>query len=115
MKTYDEWLQFVQEGGCLCQIPESLLTRELCLAAVTYCGLSLEDVPESLLTREIYLAAVTCDGWMLRYVPENLRDYAICQAAIANDHYRDAINHVPENLIGRNFLEILASSKRLDV
>jgi hypothetical protein len=52
---------------------------------------------------------------MLMYVPENMRDYEICAAAIANDRYLVAINYVPEDLIGRNFLEILASSKRLDV
>jgi len=115
MKTYDEHVQFFQKGGCLCQIPEHLRTYDLCLAAVTYDGWQLEDVPDALLTREIYLAVVTRDGWMLMYVPENMRDYEICAAAIANDRYLVAINYVPENLIGRNFLEILASSRRLDV
>jgi hypothetical protein len=44
----------------------------------------------------------------LQYVPDKFRDYEICQVAVAVG--TRALEFVPEDLLGREFLEIMASS-----
>jgi len=86
MKTYDDWL-----------------------ADVTRDSVWLQGVPEQLIDHNMCLAAVAQDGWSLQHVPPQLRDYPTCRAAV--QHTMHAIRFVPEDLVGRDFLEIMAGTR----
>jgi hypothetical protein len=85
MKTYDEWLSAVTDGCAIFAVP-----------------LEFRDY-------SMYLASVDHVGYALRHVPMHMRDYDMCRRAVTDN--RCAIKYVPEDLHGRNFLEIMASSR----
>jgi hypothetical protein len=116
MKTYDEWLALVRTGArYFADVPLEMRDYEMSRAAVAADGWALSIVLPQFRDRAVCLQAVTSTGWALRYVPAHLRDYAMCHAAVAADlavdiQLRASINHIPEDLAGREFLEIMASS-----
>jgi hypothetical protein len=84
MKTYEECLAEVQKDRVLWEVPENFRDYHLCLQAVK------------------------SSAWALVYVPKHLRDYEMCYLAVASEPR--TISYVPNELVGREFLEILASA-----
>jgi len=80
------------------EVPENLMTQELCLEAVRQFGWALNYIPENLRTAEICLEAVRQDGFMLFYIPKNLKTAELCIDAFNNmiessvpQHMRDEV------------------------
>ncbi len=117
MKTYDEWLALVRTGArYLADVPLEMRDYNMSQAAVAGDGWALSIVPPQFRDHTLCLQAVASTGWALRYVPAHLRDYEMCRAAVTADlavdiQLRAAINHIPEDLPGREFLEIMTSSR----
>jgi hypothetical protein len=112
MEAYDEWFAEVMANGgsTIEDVPPESRDYQQWLAEVRNNVWALTQVPEQLRDYNMCKLAVTRDGWMLAYVPHNLRDYEMCKQAIVND-YPGAIKHVPVDLAGREFLEMIASAK----
>jgi hypothetical protein len=77
-------------------VPDQLMTKEICLAAVQLAGYALQYVPDQLKTKEICLTAVQKDGYALEYVPDQLMTVEICLAAVGQSAY--ALQYVPSIL-----------------
>lgn len=80
--------------GNIKYVPEEVLSKRICLAAVRENGEILERVPERLRTPDVCLAAVQNRGLALEYVPEKLRTRRICSEAARNDCR--ALDYVPQ-------------------
>jgi hypothetical protein len=113
MTTYSEWLELVRIGlATLDDVPIDMQDRVMSCAAVTKDGWALSVVPPECIDYDLCLQAVAKTGWMLKFVPIELRDYEMCKTAVAADILPCvALEFVPEDLHGREFLEILASAK----
>jgi hypothetical protein len=107
MKTYDEWLSAVTDGCAIFAVPPVFRDYNMYDAFTRHRGM-LYRVPTTFRDYLLCLAAVSCDGISLEDVPMHMRDYDMCRAAVASSDR--ALAFVPANLIGREFLEILASS-----
>ena len=67
----------------LMYIPEPLQTHQVCLAAVTKCGLSIRFLPRP--NRELCLAAVKVNGLALQYIARQTE--SMCQEAVSRTPY----------------------------
>jgi hypothetical protein len=83
MKLYLQYLAAVKKDGSrLENVPEELMTAEICLAAVRDWGKAVQYVTEELMTAEICLAAVKQNGNALEVVPEEYKTAEVCLAAV---------------------------------
>jgi hypothetical protein len=113
-----------KHGLSLFDIPESLRTRKICLAAflsdhnvisgipteyiapgmyeraVQKNGLCLKCVPEEYKTKALCQDAVASTGSALEYVPDHLKDYQLCFDAIKS--FLSAIQYVPSNILEKH-------------
>ena len=87
-------------GEVIPYIPESLLSKELCLTLVRMDGLALQSIPHRLRDRDVCLEAVRQRGMSLQVVPVALRDKEICLAAIRNRGF--SLTFVPQELRDRD-------------
>lgn len=78
-------------------VPLALRSAELCQSAVSKDGCALFDVPEKILTRELCLTAVKNYWKALAAIPSALRDAEICSAAVRENG--QALQFVPRNLM----------------
>ena len=102
LMTAEICLEAVKTDACaLNAVPDKLMTAELCLEAVKNYGDALMFVPDKLRTAELCLEAVMQDGSALEYVPENLKTPELCLEAVKTWGY--AFDDVPENLITAEF------------
>jgi hypothetical protein len=112
MQTYEECFAHITAGRpfslTLYAVPLKFRDYDMCLAAVTAEGWTIDAVPANLRDYKMWLAAVT-GGLHMSHVPTEFVDYAICKAALV--HHSLPIKYIPEDLPGREFLEILANSK----
>ena len=77
-------------------VPEALKTPELCLAAVSRRGETLNYVPEEKKTVELCQAAIRSNGQALAFVPGALRTPELCMEAVCNRGW--ALEDVPEKV-----------------
>jgi hypothetical protein len=84
-----------KNGHMLIFVPEELKTEAVCRAAVESSGF-LGDVPDKLKTEALCLIAVQKRGASLSQVPERLKTEALCIAAVKQDAY--ALQYVPKKL-----------------
>jgi hypothetical protein len=64
--------------------------------------------PKQIKDYDLCMAAVKSSGYALEFVPPRHRDYNMCKAAVLQ--HRLALQYVPKDLVGRTFLEILATT-----
>jgi hypothetical protein len=109
--SYSEWFGIISSRyeTLLESMPIEYRDRQACLFAVAHNGKNLEFVPMHLRDREMCQAAVNTTGLALRYVPRPFRDYEMCRQAVTGN--RRAIKYVPRDLVGREFLSMLASAR----
>jgi hypothetical protein len=94
MQEYSKWLKWISGYGLgIRDVPRSLITSELCFAAVKLWGPILQLIPTEFLTPELCLDAVKRDGYALEFVPVELRSFEICLAAVKRHGY--ALGDVP--------------------
>jgi hypothetical protein len=84
IKTEDDALIFIENGGSLADVPEGLRAEKVCRTAVQNNGAALYLVPEKLKTAELCRAAVQNFGEALHYVPEKLKTAELCLTAVQN-------------------------------
>lgn len=77
-------------------LPNELITEEMCKKAVEQGGYALNYVPEGFKTEEICRIAVRQNGWLLEYVPEKFKTEELCKLAVEQDG--TALHYVPEEL-----------------
>lgn len=70
-----------QSANILSWIPQSLVTREVCLVAVQVNGLALKFVPNKLSTRKIRRTAIWGDHQALWSIPRDLMDRELIDVA----------------------------------
>lgn len=66
-------------------VPRSLLTTEMCMAAVRLNGNALEHVPVELMSEDMCMEAVKSEGMALWHVPDAYRTRRVCLAACESD------------------------------
>ena len=87
-KTYEEWLEIVGDDGReLENIPEDMVTEELCIAAVTCFELIdftslFNAIPKKFITQKLCRAAVDRYAPVIEYVPDELIDEDMCIRAV---------------------------------
>jgi hypothetical protein len=94
MKTHDNRLKIItkneykkalamvkQNGHTIKDVPNHLLSVEICLAAVN-CGTALESVPEQFQTPDLFIRAVSRDSKALCFVPKEFRTAELCLYAL---------------------------------
>lgn len=105
--NYDEWLQLLagsasreqaarvlrEDAFSLFCMHESLLTEELCLAAVKTNGHLLQAVPPRLRTERVKKAAIDHAPSSFRYLSDDEKDAALCEVAVRMDPTN--LFHVP--------------------
>ena len=80
-------------------MPEKLIDREMCLAAVKSEGYAIKYVPEKFKDCEMCQEAVKREGVALEYIPENFCDREMCLTAIKQRG--DTLQYVPEKFRDR--------------
>jgi hypothetical protein len=87
-KTYEEWLEAVEEDGfTLLKVPEDMKTEEMCMAAVSAFQTDdalrvLQSVPKKFLTQDLCSAAVDRYADAIEAVPEDLLTEEMCLVAV---------------------------------
>ena len=109
LRTKEVCLAAVQRNGYeLKYVPDELKTREICEAAVQKEGVALVYVPDDLKTKELCMMAVQKTGWALEYVPRNMRTPEICEAAVQQD--RRILRYVSDHINPREIYRALGQS-----
>ena len=94
-------LAAVRNECLLCLVPEDRRSADLCLAAVQADQFALKSVPRELRTPKLYLAAVQSFGCALKYVPEEFKTEALCAEAVRQ--HPASLEHMPEALLTATF------------
>lgn len=81
-------------------VPDAVKNKELCMNAVTNCGILLKFVPEHIKDKDMCMFAVKADGTAIKYVPSHILDKDICIAAVKN--YGIVLKHVPLSIIDKH-------------
>jgi hypothetical protein len=103
-KTYEEWLEAVEEDGIsLLNVPEEMKTEEMCHAAVLSFQTDdawkvLQSVPKELLTYDLCFLAVNRYAIAIEAVPEELITEEMCLAAVrqGEDDSGEYLSSVPQ-------------------
>lgn len=98
MKYKEALARVKQSGWAIKDIPDNLLSIEICLAAVNTNALSVQGIPERLQTPEIYLLAVSRNGHALEYIPKDFRTADLCLYALARETSSSIEIYIPKHL-----------------
>lgn len=85
------------DDGAFYLIPESHLTYDHCLQAVTLQSNTLQDIPRRFRTFELCKIAVMQGGWVLKHVPKKLINSELCDIAISGS--RPNIEFMPKKFL----------------
>ena len=71
------------------------------LAKVKQDGYNIKDIPDELITKEMCLAAVKRSGCTLRYVPDEFKMMSFCIDAVKQNDYvlKDVLNELYNGVI----------------
>ena len=86
---------FEADSSCIRSVPKEMITREMCYTAAKENGILVPGT-EELWTKEICLAAVSRTGTSIQKIPPELRDEAIYAAAVSCREQRLKLENVPE-------------------
>ena len=92
----DEWLNFLENGGHLSDIPDENLTAALCAAAVEKSAYNFSFVPDRFKTPELCEMAVTLMPELFRDIPEALATPELAQKLFNMD--KSAFTSLPDRV-----------------
>lgn len=93
-----------QDGWALTYIPADQQSEALRLVAVNQDGRSLRYIPAESQSEAVRLAAVSKDAWALEFIPEDLQSEAVRRAALIKD--RSAARFMPDKVAARLFRKL---------
>jgi hypothetical protein len=109
-RTFDFCLAAMEGGGCISDVPETVMTHDLCMVYLKkklklHKGKRQDNlidlIPQSMCTPKLYDEAVKVNGWVLEHIPKEKRTPAICMAAVQQN---PAMLHAVPNSERNNFL-----------
>lgn len=92
-------------------VPIEMRTRKICEIAISRDCLSLDFVPKEHIDYDMYMCCLRYfwHGIILKKIPMEFRDYSLCLRAVGS--YGHALEHVPEHLIDYKMCEVAISPK----
>ena len=100
------------DGFALRYVPKEYMTEELCLIAVNHDPFAIGFIPETIITQEMCLAAVKGSGYVLRYIPKYLLTHELCKIAL--EDRPDGIKYVPSELIDNELTQLSLETYRME-
>lgn len=105
----DSITDLVAQNGCaLAVVPDRLMRKKHCLAAVDQNPLALEFVPVRYMSQKMCTSAVNRNPMAIQYVPEKFKNEVMCKRAIANELRTFAF--LPEKYKSKQFCEMAVAN-----